>query len=456
MVTTNGIEITGGTTGGSSLVAIYTYGCKVWPDAESWNGPWPGPEIHKGDFYIEWTPSDWPVNYSSPYVSVFSIGGSNYYFEDYNGYFDDFYDNVITSRAFESVFRATSIGPGEPTVSLETTARKVESSGFKDCYDLRRADLSQCSYIGFRGFFDCINLSRVSIPKCTWIDEQAFYRNYLTTISLPNVTYIGTSAFASCFHLGYVYIGPYCSMIGSSAFHSVGVSLSGYTDYVLAYRGPGTVAISGSLGNLGSLTVPAWKESLYSYMVSQEWQHFNPMIYIEWGSGSSKSYYERFGYEGIDSSGIPWSSLGGKPSVFETDALYIAGYVFEQTNVYSVSLSQIRTLRDRAFKGCTSLLYMYAPHLAVIGGEALAATTLYEIAAPLISIGNRAFNGATIATLRLLPPEDNFYRSSVCYLGFSVFEDARYLSKIYVPSSMYDKYISAERWSEYSNIITSY
>ena len=94
MVYISNSEITGGFTDGTSLVAIYTYGCKVWPDTDVWSGPGIGPEVHSGDYYISWTPID--------ATGTFSIGGYTYRLEDYSGYFTDF-GGVITAGAFSGL-----------------------------------------------------------------------------------------------------------------------------------------------------------------------------------------------------------------------------------------------------------------------------------------------------------------------------------------------------------------
>ena len=136
MVYTFGNSINGGYTDGTSLVAIYTYGCQVWPSEESWTGPWPGPEVHPGDYYISWTPVD--------ALGTF-FGGS---LESYSGYYE-LGSNHIPANGFVSL---------QTISTVETTAYTIGRQAFSDCQSLRSVNLPHCSSIGYKAFDFCINL----------------------------------------------------------------------------------------------------------------------------------------------------------------------------------------------------------------------------------------------------------------------------------------------------------
>lgn len=433
MVSVYGSEIrTGFTSIGSTgeyyteLYAIYTYGCKVWPETESWTGPWPGPEVHPGDYFIDWTPSN--------ITGVFSIAGRNYYLQDYSGHYEfEGTEGTITSKAFSN---------NSDILTLNTTASRVESSAFLNCNIMTSATLSHCSYIGFGAFALCLNLSSVSLPECTWIEDRAFYDNtMLSTVSLPKVTYVGQSAFASCRSLGYVYLGPDCSMIASSAFHSVGYSLQGYTSYTLAYRGEGVVAISGSLGNLGRLTVPAWKRDLYTYLVTQEWQSLRSMVYVKYYDNMSRLQDVEY----FDTAQL--SARIGTTSYLETDALGIVSST-SLIGVERASLSQVRYIGSEVFISCSGLQDLYAPNISSIYTRALAGTALpYIVLSHCEYIGIEAFSGCSSLSYVILGG------SSVCSLYSRAFSGCSSLQNIYVPSSLVTAYQTASNWSAYSDII---
>ena len=185
MVNTFGKDIVSAFTNGTPVKAIYTYGEKVWPIT----------------YYISWT----PTNLSGS----FSISGTTYDFEDYNGYFSD-YKGLITSYAFES----TGI------TRVETNAYSISGFAFAYCSSLSAAYLSRCKTLNkIATFFSCPSLTTVSLPVCTIINSQIFQNcDALKTVYSPQVLKVGQSAFKNCRNLSVISL-PKCSVLGNGAFY---------------------------------------------------------------------------------------------------------------------------------------------------------------------------------------------------------------------------------------------
>ena len=442
MVYLSGSEISSGFTDGTSVVAIYTYGCQVWPSEESWNGSGIGPEVHPGDYYISWTPSD--------ASGVFSIAGRNYRLEDYGGYFNDF-DGVITSHAFESL----------PITTLETNAVKVEYRAFNSCgfnmSGISQVSMSYCSWIGEEAF-RYAGVESLCLPKCTWISKSAFYHNGLTYLSLPECTYIGKSAFTGCRALHNIKLSI-CSQIDSYAFQSisdnVGVKL-GYSGVVA--RGVGAISY------ITTLTVPAWLELSYRaawagaldpgltpaqriygyhYLSIPELSYYGESSYGRMTSGLMKPSYSNISYFETDATGLETGLCEGFSnlvSVYMPHYQDISGRVFcGCSKLKYITTSEVSYIYGRAFEGCKSIEYMNLP----------SATNIY---------GTGAFSGCTnLSYIMFGLGIPSLMSRSLCLLEYSdIFNGCTNLQAIYVPSQYYSNYINDSKWSWYSDIIISY
>lgn len=70
---------------------------------------------------------------------------------------------------------------------------------FWDCTFLTSVSLPQATNIGSGAFLDCTALANVSLPKATSIDSHTFYNcSSLTSISLPQANTIANNAFYGC------------------------------------------------------------------------------------------------------------------------------------------------------------------------------------------------------------------------------------------------------------------
>lgn len=443
MVYLSGSEISSGFTDGTSVVAIYTYGCQVWPSEESWNGSGIGPEIHPGDYYISWTPSD--------ASGVFSIAGRNYRLEDYGGYFNDF-DGVITSHAFESL----------PITTLETNAVKIEYAAFRSCYELSNASLSYCSMIGTSAFTSCLNLNTVSASRCTWVSDYAFFRaTGLSTISLPKCTYIGKSAFRSCYTLHRVDLSE-CVQINSYAFADVAAGgVWGRENLYVKLGHQGLVQFGQSAfynGGIHELVVPFWLKWDYS--------GYAPIDADGWISGyhylsiPELNYYSESSYGALTSYMMKpsYSTI----SYFETDAVRIdTGVCSGFTNLESVFMPHCQEISGGAFNGCSKLKYITTSEVSYIYGRAFEGCKSIEymnLPSATNIYGTGAFSGCTNLSYIIfglgIP---SLMSRSLCLLEYSdIFNGCINLQAIFVPSQYYSNYINDSKWSWYSDIIISY
>lgn len=126
-----------------------------------------------------------------------------------------------------------------------------------------------------------------------------------------------------------------------------------------------------------------------------------------------------------------------------------------------VNLPEVVTLGNSAFASCTSISHVSLSKVEDVGDTAFFnCTSLSQISLPAVTaIGNSAFAGCSkLMSLYILG-------DSVCTLGgTSVFANTPMsrstytgsFGSIFVPSSLYEAYISASRWSTYSARIASY
>lgn len=116
----------------------------------------------------------------------------------------------------------------------------IGSFAFSNVLQLVHVNASLCEYIGSFAFNTCKKLTSISSPLCSYIGSYAFYacgittasfsllttinagtfqRASIETVSMPNVTDIGTSAFGECSNLINCYL-PEVQNMGSSAFEN--------------------------------------------------------------------------------------------------------------------------------------------------------------------------------------------------------------------------------------------
>ena len=95
--------------------------------------------------------------------------------------------------------------------------KTLPTSAFRLCSDLTTISLPNCSYIGSDAFFSTALVS-VNLPNCSYVGYAAFEKcTELKNIDLPLCSYIGKYAFFSCSKLASINL-PNCTSISEYAF----------------------------------------------------------------------------------------------------------------------------------------------------------------------------------------------------------------------------------------------
>ena len=401
MVYQSNSEITGGYTGGASLVAIYTYGCKVWPDTDVWSGPNIGPETHPGDYYIRWTPTS--------ATGSFSIGGRTYRLEDYNGYFTDF-TGVITAGAFSQLSLST----------IETNAYVIENNAFYGCL-LDSISLSNCVYIG-KDAFRVNTIRYASMPKCEHIGSGAFWNGVNSTgmdTMILGLAYLNSSVIEDNkikeLYVPTQYKAYYCKSPWSDKMYYYPDT---YTDHIHGYY---YVYYPGYYNTY-------CRSGISTYFSDSAISYFETNI-----TGFNTGCWS--GYHSLKSCSMPYCVTIGSGAFTNCDSLeYInAPKAF---NVYT-----------SAFDGCVSLKSFTFASMSVI-------SSLFISNIGIFAISQNAFRNCTnLSMIKIGETSGSFIHPLE---SANAFDGCTSLQKIYVPSAQLSYYLSASQWSNYSNIIIGY
>lgn len=356
----------------------------------------------------------------------------------------------------------------EKTLSGNITgsASLIKQYTFYMCSQLSGASFPNCTNIGSWAFYFCSNLSSISFPSCTWIGgPYAFASCYgLTEIDFPLCSFIGSSTFISCWYLTSAYF-PKCSSIGSSAFYAC--------------------------TSLKTISFPKC-ERIESYAFtscrSLTEANFPSCTYI--GAGA-------FSYcSGLESANFPLVS-DASTTIFQNcsklKTINIPNLSIIRASAFSgcrelkeIAISSCNSIANSAFYGCYSLSNISFPICTFIGANAFGyCSSLEQIILPSLMrvSGAQAFAYCSSVTTIILGYSASTTGS--CYFsGTQIFRNCIHLASIYllaysvysltstsqftstafsdytigvggwgsifVPSSLYDSYISANNWSVYS------
>ena len=149
-----------------------------------------------------------------------------------------------------------------------------------NCSNLTTINLPNCTYIGSNAFYSCTNLSMIDFSNCSYIGSKAFYgcHNLLYANFQQRVT-IGSSAFGACSNLSCVKFQQ-CSYIGSYAFTNCSKLQSIYildsaVPFLYSYVFGNTPLINSTFlsGVYGSIYVR--KSLLFSFKLSSGWSVYS-------------------------------------------------------------------------------------------------------------------------------------------------------------------------------------
>lgn len=260
---------------------------------------------------------------------------------------------------------------------VDTSASMISPGAFA-FQRVSSVNMPNVTYVGKSAFASCTGLTSINLPACESLDTCAFYYcSDLPEINLPNCSIIGFSAFANCSKLVSVSL-PKCSSVGA-----------GYTS---------TFAYCGKLRDvyLPSLT---YAGGMMFYICSS-------LASINLPVCTSISYNAFYSCSVMSTVSLPNCSIFG-------------GGCFQYCySLASVSLPACTSLSTSVFNKCYNLLSVY----------------LNVSAVPSLANVN-AFASTPIS---------NYTTSTGGVQG-----------SIYVPTSLYSSFITATNWATYSARIVS-
>lgn len=348
----------------------------------------------------------------------------------------------------------------------------IKSFAFRDCINLREASLPYVDTIEASAFYSCQRLSQVSLPACANISSYVFYGcSSLTTIDLPNLSgALGSYAFQRCVSLSSVSM-PKCSAISYAAFAYCSSLESVELPNVLSIY---TLAFQDCV-NLQSISLPS-------------------CIYVG-GAGTDNT--------------SPFRGCSKLLSIDLPECKTLGANAFESTFISSISIPNVSTLGNWAFRFCSSLTEIDLPNVTNLGSNPFGSCiSLSQVSIPKASaITQNAFNRCFALEYIYAPvastiistnnSEGNFgYCSSLSWASFPNVDripsgcfkeciklESLYLygsrvasllnvnafintpisnsallgrfGSIYVPSSLYSSYRTATNWSVYSSRFVS-
>ena len=273
----------------------------------------------------------------------------------------------------------------------------VQASAFERCSKLTTISLSKCAYISEYAFISCSILSKVSVPSCSYISPSAFaYCSNLTEVYAPACKSISTYAFYQCFKLGTASFSQ-CLSIGTRAFASC-TSLS-------------TISFPEctDIGANAFMTCPNIESAVFP-------------------KATSIGGYAFSGCTNLTTIDFPACSV-------------VSAWAFTScSNLTSVSLPTCGIISQGVFNSCINLSVISLPMCSTISTGAFSycyhLLSVYLLGSSVVSLINaNAFN---------ITPISNTTTSTGGVYG-----------SIYVPSSLYDTYVSATNWKTYSSRFVS-
>lgn len=134
------------------------------------------------------------------------------------------------------------------TVVLPSTVSYIEPNAFSGCSMLRSISLPNVTEVGSSAFSSCTALTTMELPQTTILGHSVFSGcSNLQTVKIPLVSTIGPSCFLGCYALNDIDLSK-VSAIGKQAFYNCRnlrkADLSGCTQFFTTdgdWRGPGSI-----------------------------------------------------------------------------------------------------------------------------------------------------------------------------------------------------------------------
>ena len=396
---------------------------------------------------------------------VTSIGESA--FEDCTSLTSIDIPDSVTTIGY-STFRGCS---SLTSIDIPDKVSSIENSTFCGCSSLTNVTIpDSVTYIGSWAFDGCSSLTSITIPdSVTTINNDAFSGcSSLISITIPdNVTFIGGKAFYDCSSLISINVSEnnnrYCSIDGV-LFEKYKTSLERLVCYPAGkkdktYSIPEGILIIESYAfqgcsSLTSVTIPEGVRTIYG-------SAFHDCMYLT-SINIPNSVTAVYGYSFYNCSSLisinvsennnSYCSIDGVLySKYNTSLKELEYYPIGKKDKSYVLPDGITSIRDWAFRGCSSLTSITIPEsVTYIGDSAFyGCSSLTSIAIPesVTSIESMAFLGCKSLTSVTIP-------EGVTSIGSSAFRRCSSLGSIIVPKSV--TYINSYAFFECSSLADIY
>ena len=306
--------------------------------------------------------------------------------------------------------------------AIFNSASYIGAYAFQSCYDLSYACFSSALSIGYSAFTNCTSLSTICAPNVTHISSSAFDRcSHFLNANFPNAIHVGNYAFWSCYSLSTISF-PNLTTLETGVFSSC-TSLS--------------EAIFPKVTTLGS--------SVFSNCINLKIASFSV-------------------FSGTIPSGV-FYSCKSLVSVAFPNATSTLGSVFYGCNLLSdISLPKMTYINTSCFMYCSSIISINLPSAIYIGGYAFRyCRELTTVSIPILSsyIGAYAFANCyhlLSVYMNNVPAVPTLAASAVFastpIAGYTESTGGVYGS-IFVPSSLYNSFITNTIWSWFSSRLVS-
>lgn len=287
-----------------------------------------------------------------------------------------------------------------------SNATVINQNAFLSCSNLIEASIPNANIVQSTAFANCSKLTKAIYPLASVVQTQGFYNcESLTEADLKNVTSVGQQAFENCVSLERINLSK-CTTINMSAFK-----------------------------NCSKLN---WSGIFGLNSVSTIWQNaFENCISLQFIdlSKCTTVYYQ-----------WPFSGCTNLQSlIFGINTTHQS--LFQNYDITYIDLPNCSTVGQQTFLGCASLSFISLPKAQIIWQNAFEdCLSLENLILPICSfIYTNAFKNCTkLKTLTLLSDK-------VVTIYSDTFTSCDALSKIYVPSNLYESYQTHSLWSNYIN-----
>ena len=334
---------------------------------------------------------------------------------------------ITSNTTYYAVFKDNS------SITRQLITRKIKYAenseitsigqyAFTSCHSLTTASFPAVTDIGAYAFIYCTGLQTISFPSATSIGSYAFARTGAWGTSMitnfQNVTYIGNNAFMSCSNLQAVNF-PVATEIGSCAFQRCS-SLTTVSFPVVTSIG------ASAFDGCSSLTTASFPVA------------------------TSIGSYAFYGCSSLTTISFPSVTI-------------ISANAFNNcSRLATLSFPSVTSIGNSAFQSCSALTTVSFPVATSIGGYAFqTCVSLTTASFPVAtSIGSYVFYNCvrltsfylTGSSIPALSNSNAFTSTPIA--GYTSKTGGQYGS-IFVPSSLYQSYLTATNWSYFSSRFVS-